>query len=248
MRRLIELLTNIRLAKPETVLRVDIDGRHVSVLVKPHAKARRLTLRINRTGDGAIMTVPRRTGKSEAERFALKSKAWIATQLAKRKPAVAIASGVEIPLRGSPQRIEATGKARGLVLHDVSTGVIHVPGLPHHVKRRLTDWLKAEAKRDLATASERYASAMGVKVRTISVRDQKSRWGSCSSMGDLSYSWRLILAPDYVLDYVAAHEVAHLREMNHSPRFWRLVLTHCNRTRDAKNWLKQHGSSLHRYC
>lgn len=248
MRQLLDFLFKAKPPKPDKVLSIDIDGREVPVIVKPHAKARRLTLRINRMGDGAIMTVPRRTGKSEAERFALKSRPWIANQLAMRVPVVTIASGAEISLRGMPLRIEATGKSRGLVLHDISAGVIHVPGQSLHLKRRLTDWLKAEAKRDLTAASERYALAMGVKLRTITIRDQKSRWGSCSSAGDLSYSWRLILAPDYVLDYVAAHEVAHLREMNHSPRFWRLVLTHCKRTRDAKNWLKQHGSSLHRYA
>jgi predicted metal-dependent hydrolase len=87
---------------------------------------------------------------------------------------------------------------------------------------------------------------MGVKFRRITIRDQRSRWGSCSAGGDLSYSWRLILAPDYVLDYVAAHEVAHLRHLDHSPRFWRLVLTHCPNATRAKNWLRIHGQDVHR--
>jgi predicted metal-dependent hydrolase len=91
----------------------------------------------------------------------------------------------------------------------------------------------------------RYAAAMGTTVKAISVRDQASRWGSCAADGKLSYSWRLIMAPAFVLDYVAAHEVAHRLEMNHGPRFWRLVLTHCPHTKDAKNWLKAHGRELH---
>ena len=86
---------------------------------------------------------------------------------------------------------------------------------------------------------------MAARFRKINIRDQKSRWGSCSTDGVLNYSWRLVLAPPYVLDYVAAHEVAHLREMNHSTRFWRLVLSHCPGSRSAKTWLKLHGTRLH---
>ena len=100
-------------------------------------------------------------------------------------------------------------------------------------------------KRDLARACEYYAGAMAVRYTTISIRDQKSRWGSCAASGTLSFSWRLIMAPDFVLDYVAAHEVAHLREMNHGPGFWRLVLSHCKSARAAKVWLKAHGRDLH---
>ena len=90
------------------------------------------------------------------------------------------------------------------------------------------------------------AARMGVKFRRVTIRDQKTRWGSCSAGGDLSYSWRLILTPDYVLDYVAAHEVAHLRHLDHSPRFWRVVLTHCPNAARAKNWLRIHGQEVHR--
>jgi hypothetical protein len=129
---------------------------------------------------------------------------------------------------------------------DPVRGLIHVPGEREHVKRRLLDFLRAAAREDLARASERYAALMGVRFRRITIRDQRSRWGSCSASGDLSYSWRLILAPDYVLDYVAAHEVAHLRHLDHSPRFWRLVLTHCAGAGKAKNWLRAHGQEVHR--
>jgi len=86
---------------------------------------------------------------------------------------------------------------------------------------------------------------METKFSRLTIRDQKSRWGSCSASGALSYSWRLVLAPPSVLDYVAAHEVAHLREMNHGPKFWRLVLTHCAHSRQAKEWLKRNGRELH---
>lgn len=124
--------------------------------------------------------------------------------------------------------------------------LIHVPGELAHVPRRLLDWLKAAARAELAAASEKYANAMNARYRRIVIRDQRSRWGSCSATGVLSYSWRLILTPAYVLDYVAAHEVAHLNHMDHSPAFWRLVLSHCPDASRAKKWLKANGNGVHR--
>jgi predicted metal-dependent hydrolase len=109
------------------------------------------------------------------------------------------------------------------------------------------DYLKREAKRDLEAASRAAAQALGVTIKRVSVRDQSSRWGSCSSTGVLSYSWRLILAPTFVLNYLAAHEVAHVIEMNHSRRFWRLVEKTCPDMARAKAWLDAHGADLHRY-
>ncbi len=110
-----------------------------------------------------------------------------------------------------------------------------------------SDFLKREAKSDLEAASRRAAEQLGVSIKRVSIRDQSSRWGSCSTTGVLSYSWRLILAPPFVLDYLAAHEVAHLIEMNHSRRFWRLVARICPHVTRAKTWLDVHGGNLHRY-
>ena len=107
--------------------------------------------------------------------------------------------------------------------------------------------IELEQMRDLDAASRRHAAALGVAIKRIAVRDQSSRWGSCSNSGVLSYSWRLILAPPFVLDYLAAHEVAHLVELNHSPRFWRLVRRVYPDAQRAKVWLDVHGTDLHRY-
>ena len=167
--------------------------------------------------------------------------------LGKRTSPVALATDQEIPLRGISYAVQSTGKARGLVSTDETAKIIWVPGAAPHVKRRLLDWLKKQAEADLTKASQHYALAMDCSFTSLTVRDQKSRWGSCSTDRSLSYSWRLILAPPLVLDYVAAHEVAHLLEMNHGPKFWRLVLSHCKHTREAKRWLKTHGHTLHRY-
>jgi predicted metal-dependent hydrolase len=125
--------------------------------------------------------------------------------------------------------------------------VIEVFGETPHVPRRVREFLEAEAKRDLAVAVKRYCTRLGVTAKRITVRDTTSRWGSCSARGALSFSWRLVLAPPMVLDYLAAHEVAHLRELNHSPRFWRLVKTAFPQTDEAEEWLKRHGSELHRF-
>jgi hypothetical protein len=119
--------------------------------------------------------------------------------------------------------------------------------LAEFTDRRVHDFLKREARKDLQKAAQLYADALGVRVRRVSIRDQSSRWGSCTSAGSLSYSWRLILAPPYVLDYLAAHEVAHLVEMNHSPRFWRVVGRICDHVERAKRWLDTYGNDLHRY-
>jgi predicted metal-dependent hydrolase len=193
------------------------------------------------------MTLPPRLSVAEALRFAETSKSWIASHLAKRPTAVALAHGAQILFQGTPHGVVATGGRRGVVCHVAGSAEIHVPGEEAHVPRRLNDWLKASAKQQLLAASQFYASAMQAKFKKITIRDQKSRWGSCSATGELSYSWRLILAPPEVLDYVAAHEVAHLLEMNHGPRFWRLVIGHCKGAKQARNWLRAHGHELHRY-
>jgi hypothetical protein len=145
-----------------------------------------------------------------------------------------------------PHEIRHIPARRGTVTADPLAQLIHVPGGLPHLARRLTDWLKLAARQELTAASQRYAAAMGVDFRRITIRDQKSRWGSCSAAGELSFSWRLILTPSHVLDYVAAHEVAHLKHMDHGPQFWRLVLKHCPDASPAKKWLKAHGQDVHR--
>ncbi len=122
-----------------------------------------------------------------------------------------------------------------------------VSGSPSHASRRFTDWLKGEARKDLAARVRVHAQTLNCAPKRISIRDQSTRWGSCSTTGTLSFSWRLIFAPPFVLDYVAAHEVAHLREMNHGPRFWRLVRDAIPDMQRARSWLKMHGAELHRF-
>ena len=154
-----------------------------------------------------------------------------------------------VPLRGEPHRIAAAGGLRGLVRVGEQAGeaVLHVPGAEEHLARRLTDWLKREARQDLSRAVELHADALGHRHAGITLRDTRSRWGSCTSDGRLSFSWRLVLAPPFILDYVAAHEVAHLAEMNHGPQFWALCRRLAPRTEEARGWLRREGGRLHLY-
>jgi predicted metal-dependent hydrolase len=230
---------------PLAPLHIEVDGRAVVVFLKRHATARRLVLRLARDGENFTLTIPKRHSLKAIQTFVSNSHVWMQNTLAQRGRHPAGDGKNSITLRGSATALLVVDKLRGLVQHDLENSIIHVPGGEAHWQRRLTDWLKQQAEIDLRQASEFYAAKMQCNFSKLTVRDQKSRWGSCTSDGALSYSWRLILAPDFVLDYVAAHEVAHLREMNHGPGFWRLVLTHCPRTREAKRWLKAYGHTLH---
>ena len=222
-----------------------IGERAIALRFRRNAKARRMVLRLDSKTEGLVITLPKRTGLAEALRFVENSVAWILRMLDKQPAPATIVDGASVLLRGTHHVVKFTDGRRGLV--QIQDGILTVPGEAAHAPRRLLDHLKKFALAELTRASHNYAAAMETKFSRISIRDQKSRWGSCSSGGVLSYSWRLILAPDFVLDYVAAHEVAHLREMNHGPRFWRLVLTHCATARAAKQWLKANGRELHRY-
>lgn len=220
------------------------------VRLRRHRQARRYTLRIQATTREVILTIPPRGSVKEARDFAQKHGGWIAARLGRLPEVVPFAHGVIVPLRGVPHRIVHRRAVRGTVWIETGTEgdrLLYVTGEAPHVDRRISDFLRREARRDLEAASLRFAGELGVRIRRLVVRDQSSRWGSCSTTGALSYSWRLILAPGFVLNYLAAHEVAHLVEMNHSPRFWRLVQRLCPGHERAKVWLDVHGGDLHRY-
>jgi predicted metal-dependent hydrolase len=238
-----------RPAEPHT-LAVKVGSAIYLVRLRRHRRARRYTLRIHPSEREAILTMPPRGSLVDAKDFANRHGDWIAARLGGLPKAVPFAAGMTVPLRSVAHRIVHRAGERGTVwaeTRDSGERILCVAGEVAHVDRRVRDFLKREARRDLAKASQAYAAQLGVKVTRITIRDQSSRWGSCTSAGALSYSWRLILAPAYVLDYLAAHEVAHLVEMNHSARFWRVVGRICPQVERAKTWLDTHGNDLHRY-
>jgi len=237
-----------RTSEPASIT-VEFDGENYPVRLRRHHQARRYTLRIHAANREVVLTMPPRGSLRQAREFAQKHGAWIAARLRRLPDGAPFVHGALLPLRGVAHRIDHRHHARGTVWVEIQADerLLCVAGQAPHLPRRVQDYLKREAKRDLETASRQAALALGVAVKRVSVRDQSSRWGSCSSSGVLSYSWRLILAPPYVLDYLAAHEVAHLIEMNHSRRFWRVVERICPDMGRAKAWLDAHGAELHRY-
>lgn len=222
------------------------DGAAVRVAILWNPRASRYTLRLRGSVREPVVTIPHGGTLAEARGFLARHRGWLKARLAALPGATPIADGATIPLRGTPVTIRHAG-GRGLVhLETDERGMaLLVTGSAEHLPRRVTDFLKREARADLEAATARHAAALGVRVATIRLGDPASRWGSCSSSGTIAYSWRIIMAPPSVLDYLAAHEVAHLREMNHSPRFWRLVRQICPAMEDAKAWLARNGASLH---
>jgi predicted metal-dependent hydrolase len=238
-----------RPSEPQTI-QIVFDRSIYLVRLRRHRQARRYTLRIQSATREVVLTVPLRGTLKEARDFAQKHGAWIAARLDRLPRAAPFADGTVVPLRGVPHRIVHRRGLRGTVWSETDAAgepLLCVAGDAPHIDRRVADFLRREAKRDVEAASRRFATDLGVEIKRVAVRDQASRWGSCSTTGVLSFSWRLILAPDFVLGYLAAHEVAHLVEMNHSARFWRVVQRLCPDHERAKVWLDVHGADLHRY-
>lgn len=231
-------------------LQVDHAGRSYRVALRRHPSARKLTLRVAQASGEAVMTLPVTTPIDAAERFASSHVGWIAARMARLPSRVPLDAGSTIPLRGEDHVIVHVAGPRGrtLVARDESGAPsILVMGEAGYVSARVLELLAREARLDLSEAVARHATALGRRARKVAIKDTVSRWGSCTSKGELSFSWRLILAPPFVLDYLAAHEAGHLVEMNHSHRFWKLVRGICPRTDEAESWLKRNGASLHRF-
>lgn len=225
---------------------VTVNGRELPLTIRENARATRMTLRIEPGGRALKLTIPRGLRGREIEDFLTRHHGWLMTRLARVPDASVLADNETIAVRGFDHRIRMTGKLRGLAEETEIEGVLHllVSGHPEHVGRRVSDHLKRVAKAELEVLVKGHADALGRKVRSISYKDTKSRWGSCTSDGNLSFSWRIAMAPAFVIDYLAAHEVAHLAEMNHGPDFWAACRRLCPRTDEAKRWLKQNGSRL----
>jgi predicted metal-dependent hydrolase len=224
---------------------VVIDGAPVTVAVKVSTRAKSYRLSLPNNGR-PLLTVPKFGRWGEAKAFLDRHTPWLAERMEASVKPVAFVRGAIIPLRGIHHRIVPTGKVRGVVEvgeHDGEMALL-VPGDAQHRARRLIDWLKGEAARELDKRCKVHAANLGVTVTSVSMRSQSTRWGSCSSSGKLNFNWRLILAPPFVLDYVAAHEVAHLLEMNHSQDFWDVVERTLPSMERGREWLRVHGREL----
>lgn len=213
----------------------------IAVTLRRSTRAKRLSLRVSRLDGRVSLTLPQRTPEREAIAFLSDRENWLRGHLSQVQPVNVIDVGGTALFRGEMVPVVA-GNVKRAVLRD---GSITVPAQGDSGPR-IKAFLRLAARDALAEASDRYAAALGRSYSRLSLRDTRSRWGSCSSKGVLMYSWRLIMAPPEVLNYVAAHEVAHLAEMNHSPAFWAVVERLYPNHQRYRDWLRQNGDQLHR--
>lgn len=219
-------------------------GYRVKVRLEVNAKARRLIIRLDERRREAVAVAPSSRQIEAAAAFAAERVDWISSRLQHLPEIVRFEEGAIFQYRGEPCCISAEGEGRVAKLVQGTPRVLSVPGDPDTAAARVIRYLKKQARADLTRSVARHCETLGVDFKGVSIKDTRSRWGSCTSDGQLSFSWRLIMAPPTVLDYVAAHECAHLLEMNHSPKFWAHVARCCPDWKRQRSWLRIHGAEL----
>lgn len=212
----------------------------IEVRVRRSARARRMVLRVAQAGRTPILTLPHSVPIAQARAFLRDHEDWLRHHIDAQPIGTAIGDGSLLPfgdrtltVRMQPGRVRLSGD------------LLHVPGPAARIAPRVAAWLREEARLACAAGAARHAAVLGRMPGRITLRDPRSRWGSCTAHGDLMFSWRLAMAPTSVLDYVVAHEVAHLVEMNHSPQFWAIVEQLYPDHAAARDWLRRHGATLH---
>ena len=205
-------------------------------------RARRVSLRIDPCGGGVVVTLPIRAGRGAGVALLMNHADWVADRLAALPEALPFTDGAMVPIGGVLHRIRHVPEALGGAW--LQDGELHVAGAPEFLRRRVLDFLRGEARRQLSALVVVKSAMLGLTARRIAVKDTRSRWGSCAADGSLAFSWRLVMTPEFVQDYVAAHEVAHLRHMNHGKRFWKLVDRLTPHAAVAIPWLRAEGFRL----
>ena len=215
----------------------------VEIVLKRSARARRFSLRVSRLDGRVTLSLPARAREAEAMAFARAQEGWIRETLADMPQRAGVGIGSVLPVEGRLLLL-APGAGRAVRVEGDS---LLIPGDPAQAGARAGAFLRALARDRLVVASDRYAAMIGRQVARVTLRDTRSRWGSCAQDGALMYSWRLIMAPASVLDYVAAHEVAHMQEMNHSAAYWAVVDRLYPGWQVQRKWLHAEGQALHQY-
>ena len=224
---------------------IKIEGRNIPVRIRKNTRARRMILRIDNNINGAVVTLPSWTSEREALLMVQEKSDWVLTKLDNMPTKISFESGVQIPFLGEYHIVYHDPNQKEVVKKGENE--IRLGGREEHLSRRLGDWLRKEAKIIIQPKAIAMAKKLNKKIGRISIRDTKSRWGSCAASGNLSFCWRLILTPEWVLNYVIAHEVSHLRHMNHGPEFWQTVADFNVRVDAARVWLSKNAEQLHRY-
>ncbi len=223
-----------------------VGGRVLPLTIVENARAKRLTLRVDAGGRGLKVTIPPGVHTNEVNSFLRRHSDWLEERVAQLPNRPKVRPGIKIPVRGIPHRIVHEPERRGATrARKGELGpelVVH--GERAHLSRRVADFLKREAKREIEPLVTKHAGRCRKRAKSIRYKDTTSRWGSCSADGNLSFSWRIMMAPPVVIDYLVAHEVAHLVELNHGADFWKLCERLCPRTGEAKDWLARNGGKL----
>ncbi|MBE1237632.1 M48 family metallopeptidase [Phaeovibrio sulfidiphilus] len=225
---------------------IDIDGHSLSLTIRRSRTARHLALRLSPSGDAVVVSAPPHVSDADLIAFARSKGDWVSRQLSRAPDRILFEPGARVPFSGRLYEIVPVAGGTRAVRLDPEHDRLLVAGRPEHVADQIRGWMRARARERLVDRVSLYCRTLGTSFNHLSLRDTRSRWGSCASSGRLSFSWRLIMAPAPVLDYVAAHEVAHLVEFNHSPRFWALVRDLVGDVQEAKAWLRTEGPGLHR--
>jgi predicted metal-dependent hydrolase len=226
-------------------LAIQLGPTETTLLVRRHPRARRVSIRLSADGENIIAVVPARAPLEDALAMARQHADWIRGRLEALPERVPFTNGAVLPVHGRQRLVRHIGENRAGVS---DTGkLLVVGGRAEDVSRHIEAWLRGEARRVLTDHIRAKVGKSGREPARIAIRDTRSRWGSCSSAGALSFSWRLILAPPEVLDYVVAHELAHLTHPGHGPEFWRTVAQLTEHTIAGRAWLRRHGRGLFRY-
>jgi len=219
-----------------------LGGTEATIHWRRSKRARRVSLRIDPQLGLVVVTLPMRAGRAAGVALLNDNANWVSDRLAALPIATRLADSAIIMIHGHPVEIRHTpGKLGGAILED---NVLHVSGDPAFLARRATDFLRKKARRILTEKVAAVVGQAGVHAKSVTIKDTRTRWGSCSPDGVLMFSWRLIMAPEFVQDYVVAHEVAHLKHLNHGPAFWALTESLSPHRHDATTWLHTHGAKL----
>lgn len=226
-------------------LTLDIGGRALPIRFTVRKRAHRLRLRINDLEERLDITLPRGVREAEGLEFAEENISWISQQFKSLPTRISFVDGATIPVCNQDHVICHLPGRRGRTVSEF--GELKVYGDQAHLARRVRDWFHAESRRIIRPKLDEAAAMIEKHAGKLSIREMRTRWASCSDRGDFSFAWRLIMAPEDVIDYVIAHEVAHLIHMDHGREFWALVKEIDPQASDGKRWLKKYGSDLHRF-
>ncbi len=223
---------------------IDIGDIRLPIKITKRRNSRRLVVRYQPIKKSLSLTLPQATSIKQGLHFVNEKREWIEKQLMQYANPKPLHNDRTIPIFGKEMRIEHIG-GRGLITEEY--GVLKIHGDIEFMARRIKKYLIDKLKSEISMLAKNNAATLGARIGSITLRDTSSRWGSCSFEGNLSFSWRLVFAPYEIVAYVVAHEVAHIREHNHSPAFWKLVAGLCPNYMESEDWLKKNGKTLYSY-